>query len=263
MDHAEVRAWLEEAALEPGALEQPADPQVVGHLERCRACAAERDALRATAVALDLAIGPPIAARERVLANVRELGRERSAAPAANVVAPAAGTAATREPAARTTLAGWLGRLTPRMAVAMIGLALVLLAVGALGGALGGALLRGDEPRRLDMAVAEMTRLAAQPGASQLALRDPEGNPAGMVIHDPATARLAVISASLPGGDTDYWCYLERAGERTRIGPMHLEGETHYWAGPMGGPADAGRSGDRFLVLDERSDGAPVLVGEF
>jgi hypothetical protein len=255
MDHPEVRAWLEEAAAEPGVLDRPADPEIARHLEQCAGCAAERESLRATSVALDLAIGPSIGARQRVLDNVRELGRQRRPADR-------------RPPATehrRGRYVGWFGDLAARPAAALLALGLLVFAVGALAGALGGGLLADDEPqRRLDRAVAEMTRLAADPGSVQLTLRDEAGSPAGLVVHDPAAARLAVVSGALPdGAAADYWCYLERDGRRTPIGPMHVEGETHFWAGPMDGVADAGRPGDRFLVMGRDSDGPPVLVGDF
>jgi hypothetical protein len=254
MDHPDVRAWLEEAAVEPGALDRPADTEIARHLEQCAGCAAERESLRATSVALDLAIGPSIGARQRVLDNVRELGRQRRPADKPRQVLS--------EP--RRNL-GWFGGLAARPAVALLALGLLVFAVGALAGALGSGLLADDEPqRRLDRAVAEMTRLAADPGSVQLTLRDGDGSPAGFVVHDPAAARLAVISTALPhGAAADYWCYLERDGRRTPIGPMHLEGETHFWAGPTDAVADAGRPGDRLLVMGRDSDGPPVLVGEF
>lgn len=254
MDHSDVRAWLEDAAVEPGGLDGPPAAEIARHLGECAACAAERDSLRATSVALDLAIGPPIGARQRVLNNVRQLGRERRPADTEP-------RAATRRPGSL----GWFGGLAARPAVAMLALGLLLFAVGALAGVLGGGLLTDDEPqRRLDRAVAEMTRLAADPASVQLTLRDAAGNPAGLVVHHPASARLAVVSSSLPGGAAaDYWCYLERDGQRTTIGPMHVEGATHFWAGPMDGPADAGRSGDRFLVMARDSGEPPVLVGDF
>ncbi len=261
MDHPEVRAWLEEAVLQPVGLEHPPD-LVADHLERCRGCAAERDALRATAVVLDFAIGPSQGARRRVLANVHQLGREPIGQTGREPRhQPAPGVAPVPLPA-RVTASGWLERLTPRLAAAMLALAVLLFGAGALSG----LLLRGagDEPARLPNVVAQMSDLAAAPDASYVTLRDAGGTAVGVVVHSPTTHRLAVISGPLPlVPEPGYWCYLERQGQRIAIGPMHQEEDMYFWAGPMGGPGDAGRPGDRFVVMAEGSDDPPVLVGEF
>ncbi|HSH22055.1 MAG TPA: hypothetical protein VK992_05555 [Candidatus Caenarcaniphilales bacterium] len=254
MDHPEARAWLEEAALQPGGIEALPNPELVAHVESCRACAAERDALRATAIALNLALGPPLGARERVLANVRELGRDRGRAADRR---PTAGSALVGTPAR----AGWLGRLTPRLAAALLGVAVLFFAAGALAGAFLG---RDVASSRLANATAQLAELSGQPGARQVTLHDQTGTPAGIVVHDATARRLAVLTSSLaPLADGRYFCYLERDGERVAIGPMHFEAGTGFWAGPIDGPDDAGREGDRFLVLVEGSAGAPVLVGQF
>jgi hypothetical protein len=253
MDHPEVRAWLEEASLLPGGLDEPADPRVEAHLDACSTCAAERDAMRATAIALNLAIGPPRAARERILSNVQMLGRQRG---------PAVGTRGAVPVASGTRRMPWLAR--PRF-----GTALALLALGALvfaAGIVTAGLLDRDavEPSRVARVVAEMAEVVAEPDARSLTLRDRAGAPAGLVVHSAARDRLVVMTSALESTASGrYSCYLERDGERSEIGPMHFEGDTSFWAGPMGGPADAGRRGDRFVVVLDPSDGVPVLAGDF
>jgi len=82
-------------------------------------------------------------------------------------------------------------------------------------------------------------------------------------VHSMARQELAVLSSTLePPAAGGYDCYLERDGQRTLIGPMHFDRETAFWAGPVGGPVDAGRSGDRFLILHDGRDDV-VLWGQF
>jgi len=107
MDHADVRDWLESAALERGGLDpvrpgrvatrtaRGADPDpvvvaaLVAHLDTCAACRAERDAWIRTADAVgrsaptgaDLQLeGPAPELRDRTLALVRATGVPRGAA---------------------------------------------------------------------------------------------------------------------------------------------------------------------------------------
>jgi hypothetical protein len=251
MDHAEVRGWLAEAFFRPGALRrleesEAGDPTLDPlreHLAGCAACTRELRSLRATGVALDVGFGPSPATEQRVLERVRHLGRQRPSETA---------------PEARP----WFARLSPLgLAAALL---VVLLAFGA--GALLGLAWPAEEPEegpRLTNAVSVMGQLLRAPDARQLWLADSEATPAGLVVHSPSQRRLAVIATGfeqpVPGR---YDCYLERGEERTLIGPMHFEGDTGFWAGPMEQPVDAGRAGDRFVVLEEE-DGQPLLSGEF
>jgi anti-sigma factor RsiW len=254
MDHADVRAWLADAFFRPGLLralddDHPDaasdDPQVAGlrqHLATCDQCGAELVALRSTAVALDLALGPPAGARERVLARVSELGRERKAAP--------------RRRWWRPTLS------LPRAAAALAVFAAIVFGLGAAAGLILSS--AGDQPSRLAAVLAQMDERLAEPGVLQATLRDGSGSGAGLVVLSPDSQRLAVFTASLePPSTGRYECYLERNGERTLIGPMIFEGPVAFWAGPVDTPADAGRPGDRFLVLLGAADGEPRLQTEF
>lgn len=247
MDHPEVRAWLEEAALGPGDLGHPSDPRVAAHLETCPACAAERDALQAVGVALGVAIGPPRGARERVLAGVAELGRERRPVPA-------------RRPS--RVLGRWrLARPSLPALTAALGVAVLLLIGGAV---LGGLLRPAPEASGLERVAVQLGELIRDPEANHVTLRDQAGAPAGLVVHSPARQRLVVLSTALTEpADGGYSCYLERDAQSVVIGPMHFDDRAAYWAGPMDQPADAGRPGDRFVVRRDGSDGPPVLVGEF
>ncbi len=115
MDHADVREWLESAALERGGLElvraggrrggSAVDPDpvvtaaILAHLESCGACRIERDAWlrtvdavgRSTRMTPDFDLeGPGPELRERTLALVRATGVPRGAATRATEAAPAA-----------------------------------------------------------------------------------------------------------------------------------------------------------------------------
>jgi hypothetical protein len=95
-----------------------------------------------------------------------------------------------------------------------------------------------------------MGELLAEPDAVELRLLDGAGEPAGIVVHSPSRQELAVLTSVLDRPATGrYECYLERDGESVFIGPMHFEDGTAFWAGPVAVIADAGRAGDRFMVM--------------
>ncbi len=87
MEHAEALEQIETAAVEPDGLERlmagdtPDAAAVAGHLAGCSACADELVRIRRTAtVAREvIAAEPDPALRERTLAFVRAVGRDRSA----------------------------------------------------------------------------------------------------------------------------------------------------------------------------------------
>jgi hypothetical protein len=112
--------------------------------------------------------------------------------------------------------------------------------------------------------VSVLGELVLDPASQTVTLRDGGRATAGLVVYNAPRDQLVVLSAALAEPDAGrYFCYLERESERVPIGPMHFESDTAFWAGPMSGPDDAGRPGDRFLVVLEDSDALPVLVGEF
>src|SRR5215210_3364407 len=100
MDHAEAREILELAAVEPDGIarlmagDTPEAGRLAGHLAACDECTAEMMRLRREAGILRgvLRTTPPPDLKERTLALVREVGRDRSAVASA---ARAGATAAT------------------------------------------------------------------------------------------------------------------------------------------------------------------------
>ena len=105
MDHAEALELIELAAVEPDGLERlmagdtPESSAVAGHLAGCPACVEELARIRRTATLARevIAAQPDPVLRDRTLAFVREVGRDRSAQASteARPVAPLARTALT------------------------------------------------------------------------------------------------------------------------------------------------------------------------
>ena len=252
MDHAEVRAWLEEAFFRPGALrrlgddgvdDEPGMAAVRVHLAECAECRQELLSLRATGLALDVGLGPSPAAEGRMLAGVRALGRRRDARPADSGLAPP--------------------RVGLLRAAAVLGILLLAFGAGALAGVRWLAPQPAADGPRLEQAAAALGELTGVPDAQQIQLHDRANAPAGLVVHSAARQRLAVLTSSLEQPATGrYGCYMERDGERTFIGPMHFDGDMAFWAGPVGDPSDAGLPGDRFLVTME-DENEVVLWGQF
>src|SRR4051812_43232686 len=121
MDHAEAREVLEVAAVEPGGLarlmagDTPDASALAGHLAACADCTQEMARLGRVAgiVRGVVRTTPPPELRERTLAFVRAVGRQRSAVSA--VLVPAS-IAAVQTPASsgRVPVAVESGRARPR-----------------------------------------------------------------------------------------------------------------------------------------------------
>ena len=128
MDHTEARELLELAAVEPNGFDRlaagdtPEASALAGHLAGCPECSAELERLRrASAVIRDaVRTTAPPELRERTLAFVAAVGRDRSAPALAAATVPSAvpvtaAAATTAGPidlgAARARRAGGVGRL--------------------------------------------------------------------------------------------------------------------------------------------------------
>lgn len=263
MDHAEVLDRLDAAFVGPGKLwsidEDRTDEGVAlrGHLAACPACRTEHEALLATAAALAAgapeSLRPPDGARERMLDRVRELGTPRgggrSATPAARII-----------PLRRRPRAGVLAGLA---AAAVI----VLLIAGA---ALGRLVVPGgeaaqDEVTQLVAAASKMDAVLGQPDHRQARLATRSATDGGSVLVSADRHWLVVVSSALASPPQDHWygCYLERDGQRYQLGWMQFAERLAYWAGPVEGPPDLGRPGDRFVVMVEPSGDTPELSATF
>ncbi len=277
MGHAEVLERLEEAfASGAGISTIERDTSSEGaelrrHLDDCASCGREYAAWRTTALAM-AALAPddlraPDHARARVLSAVA------AADPRGERPVPLGGTP--REQPSPPALAPppdapLLSRTRPQaprpalLAIAAGFAALLFMAGALLGGSLGLTPPAEDDDAGARVAAA-VDRILVRPDHVLLPLSDASGAAAGSVLFDAHTDELVVLSRALPEppeGKT-YLCYLERNGERTRVGPMRVEYGTAWWAGAMPAPADAGSPGDRFLVVLGDETSPPVLSGSF
>jgi hypothetical protein len=273
MDHAEALALIEDAALEPGGLDRlmsgdtPESAALAGHLAGCPDCTAALAATRRTAEALVLVAADTPAAdlRARTLALVAEVGRPRgpvTADDAAEVVASGASAASARRATAGPRR---------RWALVALGAAAVfaLLAAGSFVAAdLQGQLDRTrQEAAHLHDLYAEIETLLQQPTARLVALQNGAGAPAGALVLDPASNRIAVLSDDLPAPPSglEYRCWVEANGQRQAVGRMWFESGLAYWAGKNEGIAawPAGASfGVSLEEIDQPASGPAVLSGQ-
>jgi len=279
MDHDEALERIEIAALEPDGLERLAAGDtadaaaVAGHLAGCPSCAAELGRIRRTSQLVRVVIReePDPALRERTLAFVREVGRERGGAPAAASTAPVGGTARAPAPAAGTVPVGALSpRRRPRIAV-LAGIAAALVVVGILGYAAGAwtspaATPAAGEVAVLGNATATAMRVGADPNSRSVALTPVDGSAAsGTLLFSPASGELVVTATGLgaaPAG-AEYACWIELNGRRRRLGEMYPAGDLHAWSGVAVGleSVPAGTPFGVSLVRAGGGQGEPVLTG--
>jgi hypothetical protein len=277
MDHAEARELLELAAVEPGGFDRliagdtAEASALAGHLAGCESCADEMDRLRrASGVIRDvIRTSPPADLRDRTLAFVREVGRDRSRRPAmdeesetaggrsagpANVVPIGAAPSAGGGSAGRGR---WLAAMAAAIVVAVAGTAFIVQA-------------RNDQTVTEQSAVIDgLSRvttwyvdLEAQPDATRIDLTSPSGGAeSGTVELSPTSGQLVVVATGLeqPSGGQELRCWIEVDGQRRSIGRMFFGGDIAYWAGAVQGLGDVG-PGARFGV--STPGGEPVLLGQ-
>jgi anti-sigma factor RsiW len=279
MDHAEALELIELAAVEPDGLERlmagdtPESAIVAGHLAGCPACGAELTRIRRSASIARAVIAeqPDPALRDRTLAYVREVGRDRSAATLAgeSVVAEIEPEGVDApEPVRPRRMSG--STSMPRW-VRLVGLAAALLIAVGLGFAV--AAVRGPAPDlSAEVAVLQHTteatlRLQAQPDTQRVALTATTAGAgsAGTLLFSPSTGELVMVAtglADLPAGQ-EYGCWVQAGGERRRIGRMYQGGELQAWAGPVAGLADLPPDAVFGVSLVPAGGGAgePLLTG--
>ena len=285
MDHDATREQLELAAVEPGGIDRliagdTASAQAVAaHLAGCPDCTDELARLERASSFIGATVRemPPAALRERTLATVRALGRARgaSAGIAVSAPAPAAGPAVLsalppattstpgRAPGSRRAAFGWVAAIA----------AAVVLSVATTSILVGGRVdqqlaQQSDTIHTLQEVTTATLRVTAEPDARHVALTgtsDP--SLVGSLVFSPSTSELVVVTTGLqqPPAGQEYRCWVERAGQRQRVGRMFFSGDLAYWIGPV--PAVSGVSSDaRFGVsLVDASgtdiDSPPVLGG--
>lgn len=279
MDHAEALELIELAAVEPDGLDRlmagdtPESSAVAGHLAGCPECVAELARIRRTAtLAREVIAGQPDPAlRERTLAFVREVGRDRSA-PVSTTGADGL-SAPSRPPVPAAALPLQPARRTPtrRPWIAIAGIAAALVLAVGLGFAV--ATVRGPaddltaEVAVLQEATEATLRLEAAPDTERVALAATEAGAvsAGDVLFSRSSGELLVVAsglAPLEPGD-EYLCWVEANGERRRMGEMYPGGDLQSWAGEVEGLADLPQDAvfGVSLVPEGVPSGTPVLTG--
>jgi hypothetical protein len=286
MEHAEALERIVIAAAEPEGLDRlmagdtPDAAAVAGHLAGCPSCAAELVRIRRTAtLARDvISAEPDPALRERTLAFVRAVGRDRSstgpaelasaaaALPPSITVLPApAGSAAGALPAASTSR-------PPRRGLTLLAAAAAVVIAVGIGYAAGGAAKQTDieasaqEVAILSEAASTAIRIHAQPDAEQVQLQPTSAgdDAAGTLTFSADTGELVAVATGLEpeASNEEYGCWVEVDGQRHRLGRMYWVGHVWTWAGPVEG-LDNLPAGATFGVSLNAPDaaGEPVLTG--
>ena len=275
MDHEEVREQLELAATEPAGIDRlmAGDTALAGaiaaHLAGCESCTEELDRLRRASVLIGDAVRttPPPELRERTLALVREVGRDRTP-----LAAPAPGPGIEPTPVAAPVAAvpsggsarrlAWVGAIAAAVAVAIAGTFIVL-------DRQAGDRTAGyeDQLAGLSHVTAATVALSGEPDAEQVRLEGTDDR-WGRLIYSPGKGELAVIASGLtePAGDREYRCWVEIDGQRTPVGKMFFGGDLAFWAGPVETVSSLPAGATFGVSLVDTASGAdagepPVLAG--
>lgn len=299
MDHADARELLEVAAVEPGGLarlmagDTPEAASLAGHLAGCAECTAEMARLRHAAGVLRGVVRttPPPELRERTLALVRAVGRERAAGrTAAEHIAAgavAAGAAAapggsgteSAPPAAPRRLQPVSGRRAPLARVVGLAAAVAVAILGtglAIGVPRDAAIADRDATiQRQAEAVKDLVavtvgtlRVVGQPDARYVTLASTTGAQAsGSLVFSKAARELVVTATGLtePGAGYEFRCWLEAGGRRQLVGKMFFGGGLAYWVGKVDAlsavPADASFGVSLVDLGNPSGAGQPFLTG--
>jgi hypothetical protein len=284
MEHAEALEQIEVAAVEPKGLDRlmagdtAISVAVAGHLAGCPSCVAELARVRRSAAIAREVIRsePDPALRDRTLAFVRAVGRDREAVvpepviagPGIEVATEAGGSPpeglAQPVPGAIRRPPRW-----PWLAAA----AAVVIAVG-LGFVAGTLPLQDDVARKTaEIGLLQETSeyavaIAAQPDALRVDLAPTAAAPGatGTVMLAPGTGELVAVAHALapPGPDEEYGCWVEVAGQRQRLGRMYPAGDLWTWAGAVDDLGDLPAGATFGVSVGPKGGGAgatPVLTG--
>jgi hypothetical protein len=265
MDHAEARERLELAAVEPDGFDRLAagdtadSAALAGHLAGCDECAAELERLRRASAVIRHAVqtSPPPDLRERTLAFVAAVGRDRSGAAVAAVpvVAGAAPVAAVASaapvPAAPTSAepvsiddarrrrsgnlrraAGWVTMIAAAVVISLIATQLLVVAPRNQQIA-----EQNEDLAAIAKAAAWSLAIQGRPDAERVALTSPSGDTSvsGTLVYSPATDHLVVLAEGLeqPPAGVEYRCWVESGGVRKPVGQMFFAGDVAYWVGEV------------------------------
>jgi hypothetical protein len=282
MEHAEARELLEVAAVEPEGFDRlvagdtPEAAALAGHLAGCIDCADEMERLRRASSVIRATVRslPPPDLRERTLAFVGAVGRDRSGGVVAGV--PGATNAAadvvdletarrargTGGPGSRRGLPLWAASVAAAMIVAIVGTSAW---VGRVADERAEA--QAQQIASLAKVATWSLRIDAEPDAQYVELASASGATASLVFS-PTSTELVVLASDLaePPAGQEYRCWLETESGRSPIGKMFFGGGVSYWVGEV---ATVGRAvaGTRFGVSlvpigGDAVSGDAVLLGE-
>lgn len=276
MEHEDVRAALEIAAVEPGGLDRVEAgatgeaAAMVGHLAGCPGCTDELNRLRRSDELLRpaLAMSAPPELRARTLEYVRAVGRDRGVPDT-----PARGPGVHREPVAVADTSATSGPARTRggfRRAAWPAAVAAALVIGLAGGLVGAGGLAQPDP--FDAAVAlnevshESAALLGARDAARVTLWDSVGAARGSIVLAKSEGRMVAVAVDLPdpGAGREYRCWVEVGGVRTRLGTMWLTGTVAWWNGPVALPAGLGpgsRFGVSLVTKGSASAGDPILTG--
>lgn len=281
MDHTEVRAILEDAAIEPDGLDRlmagdtPTAALIASHLAGCPDCAEELSRLHRSVdlIRPSLRAVPPPELRERTLAYVAAVGRPRGAT-AEPVPAAANGAARSVVPAAVTVMPLARPRPANRRRLATYAAMAAALIVAVSGTAFIVNANRDPAIRTLSAEVEALgdvarwtARIDAQPDGRRVALASVDGSSAaGSLVYSAASTEFVVIADGLiPQPGKEFRCWVEVAGTRTTVGRMFFGGTLAYWVGDVksiAGLAPGATFGVSLVDLGQPgTPGTPVLAG--
>ena len=273
MDHEEVREQLELAATEPAGIDRlmagdtALAAAIAAHLAGCPSCTEELDRLRRASILIGDAVRstPPPELRERTLALVREVGRDRTplAAPAPELEpTPVAAPAAAAPSGGTGRRLAWVGAIAAAVALAVAGTFFVL-------DRQAGDRAAGyeDQLAGLSHVTAASVALSGEPDAEQIRLEGTDDR-WGRLIYSPGKGELAVIASGLtePAGGREYRCWVEIDGQRSPVGKMFFGGDLAFWAGPVETVSNLPTGATFGVSLVDTASGAdsgepPVLAG--
>lgn len=260
MEHAEAQELLELAAVEPdgfnrlAAGDTPESAMLAGHLAGCEECSAELERLRRSSALIRDAVRTttPPELKERTLAFVAAVGRDRTAVAATPAGAPIAVAVAAPGPGApprqaepvsiddaRTRKAGGIGRLGLWATTVAAGIVIALVATQLLIVGPQNSQIEDQQQavNALAKAAAWSLQIQGEPNAERVALVSTTGDAdvTGTITYAPGTNRLVVLAQGLeePPAGTEYRCWVERGGQRVPIGKMFFAGDVAFWVGEV------------------------------
>ena len=271
MDHEATREQLELAAVEPSGLDRlmagdtPVAQAVAGHLAGCPACSDELARLERTSRLVREVVRAMLPAdlRDRTFAAVRAGGVQRGVGGVAPAFAPTTADAVRAVGGVRSRSSlGWVGAIAAAVLLSVVGTSVVV--SGQMDRRLAS---QAEAITALEKVTTATLKVTAEPDARRVALAGSDPSMSGSLVFSPSTSELVVVATGLtpPPAGQEYRCWVERDGQRDRVGKMFFSDDLAYWIGPVAA-VDGLLSGATFGVSLVDAAGAaldsdPVLDG--